>query len=262
MDPLSLPEVVRIEVKFTTSASVLLPQREYDALRPENERELGLLACLFWSRDSDAHWVLVDQSSASVRPAIALSRQKLRSIARQSPKLDVFRLHLSRHWWTFFESNLDAALEGHEVLSQGLEERFADGTPILANTDSVLAVEHRESMGRLLSAHGESQVGLIFQDLLGYLLATIGYLRPQNNPVGVPDIILRRRPSSIADSKELPVLLSSDELARLISYCEQSHDVLLASRIANALSLRHYEGKGKRSRSHKSVRRVTKGQTS
>ncbi len=223
------PAVLRVEVKFTTSTAVQLPEREHAALKPDNDQQVGVLASLFWNDDSDGHWLLVDQSSPALRSHVSLQQSKLRVLATSSKHLEALQDHVTFHWRAFLEKNLEAALGGHEELSALLADQFEHGCLLHGVKDQVLEFEHTEAMNQLLAKHGEKQVGIVFQDLLCYLLASAGYSHVQNNPIGVPDIMLSVQAGLPSDHGDFTLRVKSDELERLIKYCEDANDTKLAS---------------------------------
>lgn len=61
-----LPPRIKAEVKFTTSSGVSVPERERNAVYPDVDGTVGVIAVmsLFGDRDLDGRWILVDPEKA------------------------------------------------------------------------------------------------------------------------------------------------------------------------------------------------------
>jgi hypothetical protein len=236
---MTLPRLIKAEVKFTTGTSVSLSARELNALRETGDHGVGLVAVLFWcnDRDVDGHWLVTDASNLRVHRStqtVTVSKGDLRRANnRKEPRLCDLREHLRRCWPPFLQAFLDEAIRGRLELVEELrrchqEQRLAERLPKY----DILEADHRLGIARIVEGWGESVAGHIFQDFFAYLVAQLGYRDVTLNPVGVPDVTL----TSLDDLLEVqPVAslasLTSDELRRLTRYCHEAGDSELADRL-------------------------------
>lgn len=243
---MALPPTLRAEVKLTTGTGVSVSSRELEALAPTVPGELGVLAVLFWCDDREVaeRWTIADAALFPDRSAetVSFTREAFVSIARSHRHLRALREHVDQNWPGFLQAFEDAALEGHDALSEALARAHREGT--LRDRfppHRVLDFEHRGSLERLIETQGESNAGRIFQDLLAYLVALAGYGSVTNNPVGVPDFVVSgladrssacTAASAPAGEKPVVIELTPGELDRLVLHCRAAGDDDLARIVA------------------------------
>ena len=229
-----LPPQLKVEVKFTTSASISVPTREREALRPDAEGAAGVIAvmCLCGDRELDGRWIVVDPEDAfGRRKAEALSARiaDLARIAEQQRQLQPLRDAISARWPAFLHAYVENAVAGRDILQNEFKKRYASGTlgePIGA--DRVLNIDHLASIRRVVSTHGECVAGGIFQDFFVALLRLIGYANVVSNPVGVPDVTA----SGLRGGAPIDIgAFNRDEIARMADLCDKAGETALATRL-------------------------------
>ena len=242
---MGFPELIRIEVKITTSEQVPLPARELEALATKGDNEAGIVAALFWcgDRNVDGHWLVADAEQTfrnSGANSISISKAKMVRAHRTQSWLADLKNHVAATWPSFLHAFFEEAMEGHEVLCEVLRARLSGGTVAQRfSEDRILEIDHRHSVDSIIKHHGESVAGHVFQDLFAYLVGCAGYNDVVLNPVGVPDATVSGfigGSLAVTSSVELGAF-SLDEATRLIEYCEQSGDAELAARIRTMLDL-------------------------
>lgn len=218
-----LPAALSVECKFTTGTTIVIPRRERDALVAIDGGRTGIVAALFWcgQRDYDGRWLIVDAAEtlrAGRGATTTLSLADLGRIEKSQAWLDPIRLHV-RNWWNpFLMAYRDEALSGHEGLLSELRTLHEDNALRARVTkEHFLDLEHRRAMQEILSTHGPSVAGHIFQDLFAYLLALAGYMTVRLNPIGVPDIELSDLRSKA--TRKRTVRLTGAELANVYELC-------------------------------------------
>lgn len=226
-----LPSVLRAEVKFTTSPSVALPERERSALRVRELGELGALAILFWQVKSsiDGRWLLLDVNDAfrTRRGVVTVDAERVVRTAKQQRQLKSLQQHIEVAWPRFLRGFMKEAKQGHAVLQRELKTEHATGRiEARLQGDEPLKLEHGQRIEELIAQHGAGPVGHIFQDLLAYLIALVGYRHVQTNPVGVPDIELSglRAENEHNDLSTVSLELTADQLTRLARICRTAGD--------------------------------------
>ena len=87
-----LPPQLKVEVKFTTSAGVSIPTREREALRPDADGAVGVIAvmCLCGDRELDGRWILVDPEDAFGRRKPRRYRRGLQTLRGSRSNSDAF----------------------------------------------------------------------------------------------------------------------------------------------------------------------------
>lgn len=228
------PKALRIEVKFTTGTTIVLPARERESLLSKDQNVVGVIAALFWcgKRDVDGRWFIVDASeSFRTGPSDggSLDVLDLQRLEKGQAWLAGLRDFIGRTWPSFLRGFHDEALAGHEVLKTELERLKRLGRMQQRVTkDSVLELEHRNAVREIVESLGPSVSGHIFQDLLAYLLALAGYNRVQINPVGIPDIEVSEFVDH-SDVKLVTLTLTQDQADRLVELSKIAGDDELAN---------------------------------
>lgn len=234
-----LPRILRAEVKLTTSAGVVFDKRERESLVPRNASTLGIVAVLFRCADHqvDGRWLIADPNDywgEITEAGLHISKEDLLRAERGQPSLRGMREHVGTNWKAFLQAFREPALAGLDPLKKELSRLHIDGAILLRlPTYQVLDLDHRETVSAIISAHGESVAGQIFQALFSYLLASAGYRSVTINTVGVPDVELGE-----PDGERVGYILgpfSQEEVSRLHSYCEAARDQMLAKRITTIL---------------------------
>jgi hypothetical protein len=229
-----LPPQLKVEVKFTTSASVSIPTRERKALRPDADGAAGVIAvmCLCGDRELDGRWILVDPEKAFARrKAEALSARigDLARISEQQRHFQPLRDAVSTRWSAFLQAYVENAVAGRAILQNEFKKRCDSGTlgePI--GVDRVLDIDHLANLRRVVSVHGEGVAGGIFQDFFAALLRLIGYANVVSNPVGVPDVTA----FGLRGSEPIDLgTFSRDELDRIAELCAKAGEAALAARL-------------------------------
>jgi len=228
-----LPPRIRAEVKFTTGTGIGVPIRELEAL-PAGPRCAAVVAGLFLCGDAeiDGRWLIADARGTFGRRAgdsVSVGKDELSRAHLSQPAHDAIRDHLDANWRSFLAANLELAVKGHDATKSGLdrlhkEGRLTEGFP----EDRILDAEHAEHMKRVVESLGESQSGVIFQDLFAYSLALGGYKDVGINAVGVPDVELAGLSGS--DSG-----FSAGEVAEIAAACRQSGRMELAVKVEREL---------------------------
>ena len=238
---MGFPELIRIEVKTTTSEQVPLPARELEALATKGNAEAGILAALFWcgDRNVDGRWLIADAEQTfrkSGANAISVSKANMLRAHRSQPWLADLKEHITNNWPGFLHAFFNDAMAGHEVLCVVLADCHAAGN--IAERlpkERILDTDHRDAVRSIIEQHGESVAGHVFQDLFAYLVGYAGYADVLLNAVGVPDATVSgfRARSSFASSAQTIELgeFTVEEARRLLHSCEASGEAELASRI-------------------------------
>lgn len=229
-----LPPRIKAEVKFTTSSGVSVPERERNAVHPDGDGTVGVIAVmsLFGDRDLDGRWILVDPEKAfGRRQAETVSAQigDLARAAEQQRQLHPLRNALSARWPAFLNANIEGAVAARADLKNDLKRRHESETlGERASTDRVLDLDHLANVRRVVDAHGESVAGGIFQDLFAYLLGSIGYATVVSNTIGVPDVAASGfRGNGFVDQQPF----SRGEIERIAELCEKAGEEALAARL-------------------------------
>jgi len=229
-----LPELIKVEAKFTTGSAVPLPEREREALAVDGPGQVGRVAALFLEDARDeGRWLLVDATAIRERDAASarLGREALRRMGRTQPHLGELRAHLDAGFPRFLQGFLDEALEGHDALVAALGSLHASGALERRLPDwDVLDSEHRGNLRTLVERHGESGAGRILQDLLAYAIASAGYGKVVNNAVGVPDFVV----SGLASAERVHLSVSAGEAAELARLCRLGGNEELARLVEGA----------------------------
>lgn len=240
---MDFPELIRIEVKTTTSEQVPLPARELEALATKGNAEAGILAALFWcgDRNVDGRWLIADAEQTfrkSGANAISVSKANMVRAHRSQPWLADLKEHITNNWPGFLHAFFNDAMAGHEVLCVVLADCHAAGN--IAERlpkERILDTDHRDAVRSIIEQHGESVAGHVFQDLFAYLVGFAGYTNVLLNPVGVPDATVSGFSNS-TDSEPATVQLvglTLHEARRLTEHCERSGDDELAQKIRRQL---------------------------
>lgn len=227
-----LPSSIKAEVKLTTGGGITLAARELDALAVTAPNAVGLVAALFVGddRERDGRWVLVDAADYHGRKgeSVSAARSALLATAGTQRRMDPLRRHVDDLWPAFLQAFVDVAERGHAALvaeldalhrAGALRERFP--------RDRVLSVEHRATVRRLVSEHGESDAGRLAQDLLAYLLAIVGYRKVTLNAVGVPDFVLEDHVASV-ELHRVTLSLPRADAERVAAACRAAGEERLA----------------------------------
>lgn len=225
------PRTIRAEVKFTTSSSISVPDRELAPLTSSDPNITGLLAALFWSngKNMDGRWLVVDASDTLVLRRSSLTPDYLRLTTVSQPGLAPLRRRIDDLWPAFLFAYLDTAKKGHLALSKELQNRHADGQlqePL--PTHEVLAIDHQAAMSEVVSHCGNSGSGRIFQRLFAYLLGLAGYRTVTVNTIGVPDVVAS---DPTQENEHVEFQLTVDQSRRLVRHCRAAGDTELASRL-------------------------------
>lgn len=190
------PRILRAEVKFTTSTGVAFDKRERESLVPRNASTLGIVAVLFWCADRqvDGRWLIADPNDywgEITEAGLHISKEDLLRAERGQPSLRRIREHVWANWNAFLQAFREPALAGLDPLKKELSRLHSD-VSLLSHlpTYQVLDVDHREAVSAIISTHGKSIAGQIFQVLFAYLLASAGYRSVTINTIGVPDVEL------------------------------------------------------------------------
>jgi len=178
---MGFPELIRIEVKTTTSEQVPLPARELEALATKGNAEAGILAALFWcgDRNVDGRWLIADAEQTfrkSGANAISVSKANMVRAHRSQPWLADLKEHITNNWPGFLHAFFNDAMSGHEVLCVVLADCHAAGN--IAERlpkERILDTDHRDAVRSIIEQHGESVAGHVFQDLFAYLVGYAGY---------------------------------------------------------------------------------------
>jgi hypothetical protein len=235
-----LPSTIKAEVKLTTNGGIALAARELAALAVSEPDAVGLVAALFVGRDRerDGRWILVDAADYQGRrgESVCAVRGALAATAKTQPWLDPVRRYVEEHWPAFLQAFVDAADRSHAELVAELDEhhrsgRLRDALP----RDRVLAVEHLNTLNRLVERHGESDAGRIAQDLLAYLLAMAGYRKVTLNAVGVPDFVLEDC-ATAGRGDRITFSLTRDEAERIAELCRAAGDDRLARTVERGIT--------------------------
>jgi len=193
MSPRQFPKSLRLEVKFSTKTTIVISSRERKSLLSNDIEVVGAIAALFWcgQRDVDGRWFIVDAAeSFRAGPAEggSLDVRALQRLELGQARLTGLRDYVEHTWPPFLRAFHDRALMGHVTLRTELEElKRSRRLQERVTKESILDLEHRDNVRAIVDTLGAKVSGLIFQDLLAYLLA-LAYDRVQINPVGVPDI--------------------------------------------------------------------------
>lgn len=232
-------KVLRVEVKFTTSRSVLLPLRELEALRPNSIDESGALVCLFWNGDTflDGRWWFVNQASPTLAAGTAIRAESIRALALNSILFTSLSDEVSMYWWAFLERYHEVAMGGQEALLERLREDFSLNALRPKDLEEVLESERRGMMNALIDKHGEQGLGRLLQHLVVYLIASFGYRKVTVNSVGVPDATLDSGEAS-GVSNQVHVIFTPSELFRLIELCSRAGECELMKRLASHMESR------------------------
>jgi hypothetical protein len=234
-----LPRILRAEVKLTTSMGVALDKRERESLVPRNTSTLGIVAVLFRCADRqvDGRWLIADPNDywgEITEAGLHISKEDLLRAECGQPSLREIREYVRTNWKAFLQAFREPALAGLEPLKKELSRLHIDGAlRSRLPTYQVLDLDHRKTVSAIISAHGESVAGQIFQALFSYLLASAGYRSVTINTVGVPDVELGE-----PNGERVGYILgpfSQDEVSRLHSYCEAASDQRMAKQIAAVL---------------------------
>lgn len=237
---MTLPELIKAEVKFTTNSGVMFPKRERESLTARDKGSLGLLAVLFqcseariggkWLiADSNARWATVSTENLSV------SAKEMIKISAGQHFLDELRAMLDRTWPPFLDFFMEDALGRFEDLVPTLEKHHSQRKLIPAPAgNSILETDHMANIAAIVDKHGASSAGRVFQVLFAYLLGAAGYKSVVINPVGVPDIELSQ-PLVMEIKKPLSISLSPEEALRLRDYCAKAGDSELCEHIKKLL---------------------------
>jgi hypothetical protein len=241
----TLPETIRVEVKFTTTTSITVPSRELEALRATDAGTTGLIAVLFWCNDRrvDGRWLTVDvrERLGPTSPrGQRWSKEDLARTTAHQPRLAAVQAHLDQWWKPFLRAFLDEAMTGREALHEELARCHADGTmEARLPGHAVLDAEHRGALADLIGHHGESTAGQVLQELFAYLLAHAGYRTVTINPIGVPDIVMSDlRPDAAARRRVQLGTFDPTEVRKLVQYCQKAGDARLAERLLGCLEQR------------------------
>src|SRR5436309_15188722 len=115
----AFPRSIRAEVKFTSSGSVSVPDRELAPLCSSDPDVTGLLAVLFWSDriKTDGRWLVVDAADSLVQRRSSFTPECLRLAAIGQPGLASLRKRIEDLWPPFLIAYLDTAKKGHLALS-------------------------------------------------------------------------------------------------------------------------------------------------
>jgi hypothetical protein len=227
----TLPRTIRAEVKFTTSGSVSVPDRELAPLRSSDPNITGLLAVLFWSdgREMDGKWLVVDAADSLVLRRSSFTPEYLRRAATSQPGLASLRRRIEDLWPPFLIAYLDTAKKGHLALSKELQSRHAKGQlQEMLPTHEVLTIDHRAAMLEVVEHCGRSGSGRIFQRLFAYLLGLVGYRTVTVNTIGVPDVVAS---DPAQEDEQADFRLTVEESRRLVRHCRLAGDTELASRL-------------------------------
>ncbi len=231
-----LPPRIKAEVKFTTGSGVSVPERERNAVHPDVDGTVGVIAVmsLFGDRDLDGRWILVDPETAFGRrqsETVSARIGDLARIAEQQRQLHPLRHALSGRWPAFLQAYIESAVASRANLKNDLKIRHHSGTlGERVSTDRILDLDHLENVRRVVDAHGEGVAGGIFQDLFAYLLGYIGYATVVSNTIGVPDVSVSglRGNESVEQQS-----FSRGEVERMAELCEKAGEVALAKRLRN-----------------------------
>ncbi len=132
-------------------------------------------------------------------------------------------------WPAVLEAYIENAIAGRAILQNEFKKRFASGMlGEHVGTDRILDIDHLANIGRVVSTHGESVAGGIFQDFFVVLLRLIGYANVVSNPVGVPDVTASGLHTS--DRAEL-CGFSREEIGRMAELCEEAGEAALSARL-------------------------------
>ena len=227
----TLPRTIRAEIKFTTSGSVSVPDRELAPLRSSDPNITGMLAVLFWSkaRRMDGKWLVVDAADSLVLRHSSFTPEYLRRATLGQPGLALLRRRIEDLWPPFLIAYLDIAKEGHLALSKELQSRHAKGQLQEAlPTHEVLAIDHKAAMSEIVEHCGRSGSGRICQRLFAYLLGLVGYRTVTVNTIGVPDVVAS---DPIQEDEQVDFRLTIEESWRLVRNCKLAGDKELASRL-------------------------------
>ena len=231
---ISLPPQLKAEVKFSTGTVVSVPEREWQALQPETETAVGVIAvlCLAGNREFDGEWILLDSARAFPgRNAGTISMQltDFARIGERQKHLHSLRQALSAAWRPYLHTYLTHATASRATLQSELSDRHRAGTlGDFLCADAILDCDHFAHLRQIVDTHGEGVAGGIFQDLFGYLLGCVGYANVVSNPIGVPDIMA----SGLVDGASASVAdFTPRELERLAELCEKAGEMDLARRL-------------------------------
>ena len=218
-------------MKFTTSSSISVPDRELAPLSSSDPNITGLLAALFWSdgKKMDGRWLVVDASDPLVLRRSSLTPEYLRRAATSQPGLASLRGRIDELWPPFLAAYLDTAKKGHLALSKELQNRHAKGQLQEAlPTHEVLGIDHKVAMLEVVEHCGRSGSGRIFQRLFAYLLGLVGYRTVTVNTIGVPDVVAS---DPTQEDEQADFRLTVEESRRLVRHCRFAGDTELASRL-------------------------------
>ena len=227
----TLPHIIHAEVKFTTSRSISVPDRELAPLNSNDPNITGLLAALFWSsgKKGDGRWLVVDASDPLVLRRSSLTSDYLRRTAASQPGLASLRQRIDDLWPPFLVAYLDTAKKGHLALSRELKSRHDKGQlQETLPTHEVLAIDHEAAMLEIVEHCGQSGAGRILQRLFAYLLGLAGYRSVIVNTIGVPDVVAS---DPTQEDERAAFRLTVEESRRLVRHCRFAGDTELASRL-------------------------------
>jgi hypothetical protein len=234
-----LPNLIKAEVKFTTKRSVSVPYRELESLLSKDPSQYGILAVLFWCKERrvDGRWLISDVNDlGNLNPSQSLSfdLNDLHRTQKSQPKLDDLRDGINKFWFNMVASYFEEAMIGHSELKEELairceaariEDRLIEAT--------ILEAEHRKAIEQIVTQHGPSVSGQIFQVLFAYLFYLLGYRSITINSIGVPDITAT---GLISDDSEIFVgPMTTDEFENLKKLVSDAGDKKLLQIIDSKL---------------------------
>jgi len=230
----SFPPQLKAEVKFSTGTMVSVPEREWQALQPEADAVVGVIAVmsLAGNREFDGEWIVVDAARAfPERKAgpITLQVGDLARMAERQKPLHSLRQAIGAAWRPYLHTYLGHAIASRAALQLELSGRQRGGTlGQLMCSDPILDCDHLSHLRQIVDTHGEGVAGGVFQELFAYLLGYLGYTNVISNPIGVPDIMA----SGLAEGIPKGVAeFTPRELVRLAELCEEGGELELAVRL-------------------------------